>query len=103
MSLEQKIEELTEAIKTLSALMSKQSQPTKPIQTPEPKKVETHQIPVTTKHSVADLQSLCANKVRANPENKAKIKAILDAFGVKLIKDVPEGALGDLANHLEGL
>lgn len=112
MSLEAKIELLTKAVEALTAQLNiKQiQQPTDNDAKLGVANVEKHFEPVTETTEIKpevktgmtreDLQSACLGLVRENPENKAKIKAILAEFGAKIIADIPNDDLSKLEANL---
>jgi len=111
---------LTAAIRDLIATLGKQS-----IATPEQTQPDPEQKPKRAKKSadpeappvesqpvepetppaailsLADLQAMCLNIVRGRPEMKERIKDLIGSFGgAKLLKDVPEENLPELAKLL---
>lgn len=117
MSLETEIKQLTQAIQALTAELQLHPLPTaidvhhieaesprKPEQeesrqlelpleiTPEPEKVVT----------LDDLQSKCAQLVRAKPDNKAKIISLLSEYGVKTISSLKQNQYAAFMANLEG-
>ena len=54
--------------------------------------------------TVEDLQTICTEMVRANPDVKAKIKELIASFdGAKVISKVPAERLSELKTALEAL
>lgn len=107
MSLEAKIEKLTAAIEKLTANIelalstpanSTPSAEVEPEYIPAPEtKAETQEL----KHD--DVQSAILAKVRANMENKAKVKAILTEFKAAKVTDLDLSVLADVMAKVDAL
>lgn len=74
-----------------------------PVETPEEPKTEAAADPDAPIPSVVDLRAVAAEKGQADPANKPKIKALLDAYESKSISTVPEDKRAAFKANLEAL
>lgn len=112
MSLEAKIEKLTAAIEKLTANIElalstpANSAPlaeVAPKYTPAPEALEPEAPAVTPEPRHDDVQSAILAKVRANMDNKTKVKAILTEFKAAKVTDLDLSVLADVMAKVDAL
>lgn len=99
MSLENKIDQLTKAVESLTAQMlaMQATAPTvsveaAPIQAPSEPTTEQVAVPQANAVTKESVQAFVITKVRANPDNKATVKGLLAAMGERAISSISDPA-----------
>lgn len=107
--LEQKLDELTAAVRQLTAVILQQSvstlkghapDPEVPFDPPESEPSQETMIPAIT-HD--ELQAFCLTLVRNKKATKDQIKDIISGFGAEALREVPESDLAQVKAKLEAL